>query len=60
MPDVDVSRNAEGSAWAVPIIGRGRRFGVVYVEIDKDIEMNSDLIEELQGIADNLRRARVS
>ena len=29
-----------------------QRLGLVYVEIDKDIEMNSDLIEELQGIAD--------
>jgi hypothetical protein len=50
--DVDASRNADGSAWAVPIIQRERRLGVVYVEIDKDIEMDSDVIVELRGIAD--------
>jgi hypothetical protein len=50
--NVDAARNAEGSTWAVPIIQRDRRLGVVYVEIDKNIEMDSDLIEELQGIAD--------
>jgi hypothetical protein len=50
--DVDAARNADGSAWAVPIVQHERRLGVVYVEIDKDTEMKSDLIEELQRIAD--------
>jgi hypothetical protein len=50
--DVDAARNADESAWAVPIIQRERRLDVVYVEIDKDIEMDSDVIVELRGIAE--------
>jgi hypothetical protein len=50
--DVDAARNADGSAWAVPIIQRDLRLGVVYVKIDKEIEMISDLVKELQSIAD--------
>ena len=40
-----------GQRWAVPIIRRDQRLGVLDVEIDKDIEMDSDLIEKLQNIA---------
>jgi hypothetical protein len=50
--DFDAARNARGTAWAVPIIQNERRLGVVYVEIDKDIEMDSRALEQLLSIAD--------
>ncbi len=51
MLDVDAAPERRGQRWAVPIIRRDQRLGVLDVEIDKDLEMDSDLIEELQNIA---------
>jgi hypothetical protein len=50
--DVEAARNADGRVWAAPIIQGGRRLGVLYVEIEKDIEMDSKALEELLSIAD--------
>jgi hypothetical protein len=49
--DVDAARNADGSVWAAPIVGRERRLGVVYVKIDKNRKIDGDLLERLETVA---------
>jgi len=49
--DVEAARNADGTVWAVPILGRERRLGVVYVKVEKNRSIKGDLIEHLETIA---------
>lgn len=50
--DVDAARNVDDTIWALPITHQDEPIGVLYVQIDKDVEVGTDLIEEIQLLAD--------
>lgn len=49
---VDAARNSDGAVWAVPITRHDEPIGVLYVQLEKKVEMDPDLIEEVQLLAD--------